>query len=462
MSEELNHAALAQKLNARKQKDRLKNLRQLVESNHGGINDVSPGTQVGNHLHTTFSFSPYSPSLAMFLAKLSGLRGVGVVDQDSIGAAEELEEASNVLGMGATLGVQLQVNFEGSALAGTQLNSRRGTDVGHIVIHGVPHTELDHVWRFLKPVQDARHARQRKQVQRLNKLLGKQRIKPLDFEKEIAKPSEASVGGSVTGCHAMHVLAERIVRRTKRGRAVSEYLRDEMKLDVPDWMEERLLDAKNPYYLYDLTEFLADELTGEVALSPNKSECVSVEDAVSFANEVGGIPCYMYRGAAESPDTADAEGDSAQGSGDAAAPGPQRFEQSHMEQLVPALRGIGFRALSYSPRRNGHAELERLQQLCAEHGLMELSSIRVQSNRTPFVAEELEQDAYRHLTDSAWALIAHEKLSACNPRLGLFAAGNPYYDLALPERIRKYSELGQRIDRYHPERACEELASELQ
>jgi hypothetical protein len=133
-----------------------------------------------------------------------------------------------------------------------------------------------------------------------------------------------------------------------------------------------------------------------------------------------------------------------------------------MEQLVPALRGIGFRAVSYSPRRNGHAELERLRQLCAEHGLMELSGIRVQSSRTPFVAEELEQDAYRHLTDSAWALIAHEKLSACNPRLGLFAAGNPYYDLALPERIRKYSELGQRIDRYHPERACEELASELQ
>ncbi len=45
--------------------------------------------EVNNHVHTTYSFSPYEPSAAAYAAWKAGLGIVGSIDHDSIGAARE-------------------------------------------------------------------------------------------------------------------------------------------------------------------------------------------------------------------------------------------------------------------------------------------------------------------------------------------------------------------------------------
>ena len=70
-----------------------------------------------NHIHTCFSFSPYTPTHAALMARRNGLRVVGSVDHDSIGAAAEMSEATRILGMGSVTGFEIRARFgEGTPL----------------------------------------------------------------------------------------------------------------------------------------------------------------------------------------------------------------------------------------------------------------------------------------------------------------------------------------------------------
>jgi hypothetical protein len=91
-------AQLMEQLEAAEQGERLSALREAVSTNAEGILDVAPSEEVNNHVHTHYSFSPYSPTSAAYMARRSGLQAVGSVDHDSIGAAEEVMEASRILG----------------------------------------------------------------------------------------------------------------------------------------------------------------------------------------------------------------------------------------------------------------------------------------------------------------------------------------------------------------------------
>ena len=44
---------------------------------------------INNHIHTFYSFSPYSPSAAVYAARAEGLATCGIVDHDSIGGADD-------------------------------------------------------------------------------------------------------------------------------------------------------------------------------------------------------------------------------------------------------------------------------------------------------------------------------------------------------------------------------------
>ena len=81
----LNHPTLSVRLNA---------LKELVEKEKAGeLAPVECQGDVNNHIHTWYSFSPYSPTKAAWLAHRAGLATAGIMDHDSIaGAAEVLVE----------------------------------------------------------------------------------------------------------------------------------------------------------------------------------------------------------------------------------------------------------------------------------------------------------------------------------------------------------------------------------
>ena len=99
-------------LNSDKLETRLQSLKTLADGiSKGEIDRPAAGNDVNNHIHTSYSFSPYSPAKALWMAYNSGLKTAGIMDHDSISGAYEFIEAGRIIGMAATVGVECRVDF---------------------------------------------------------------------------------------------------------------------------------------------------------------------------------------------------------------------------------------------------------------------------------------------------------------------------------------------------------------
>ena len=78
-------------LNAPSAEERLSNLENLLKSEERAPEVKSQ--YANNHIHTTYSFSPYSPTAAVYFARSEGLSTCGIMDHDSIAGAREFRRA---------------------------------------------------------------------------------------------------------------------------------------------------------------------------------------------------------------------------------------------------------------------------------------------------------------------------------------------------------------------------------
>ena len=422
--------------------ERLDAVRALGDS----VRDGAPQTdEVNNHVHSTYSFSPYSPTMIAVEAARAGLQTVGIMDHDSVSGCEEFLDACKAVDIASTAGFEMRVNMDGTCIEGRKTNNPDEPNISYIAIHGIPRDRLTDARDFLRPIHDARMARNRREVERLNRLLAECGAPLLDFDSEVLPVSQAEQGGSMTERHILFALSEKLADEFGRGEALLDFVENRMNLAVSGSLRSRLLDAGNPHYLYDLLGVFKSALVPAFFIPSDHHECPSVFDAVAFACSIGAIPAYAYLGDVLSSATGDKKA--------------EKFEDDYLDELVPELVRIGFQAVTYMPPRNSREQLLRLQNLCRQHGLMEISGVDINSSRQSFNCPILLEPQYRHLVDAAWALIAHEKLASSEPSLALFHPQNPLVDTPLPERVSRYSRLGQRIDYTRPERAIE-LAGE--
>ncbi|NMA95949.1 MAG: PHP domain-containing protein, partial [Clostridiales bacterium] len=114
--------------------DSLKTLASYIED--GKIDRPIKGQDVNNHIHTTYSFSPYSPTKAVWMAYNAGLTTAGIMDHDSIAGAKEFIEAGRLLGIATTIGVECRVDFSNTALKGRRINNPDQRSNVYMAIHG--------------------------------------------------------------------------------------------------------------------------------------------------------------------------------------------------------------------------------------------------------------------------------------------------------------------------------------
>ena len=75
-----------------------------------------PSGNVNNHIHTFYSFSPYSPTKAVYMAKKAGLDTAGIMDHDSVSGCREFIKAGEIAGLPTTVGCECRVSMKGTAL----------------------------------------------------------------------------------------------------------------------------------------------------------------------------------------------------------------------------------------------------------------------------------------------------------------------------------------------------------
>ncbi|NLW20183.1 MAG: PHP domain-containing protein [Clostridiales bacterium] len=348
--------ALLRRLNAGSREDRLAALRQAVADTNFPPADPR---YINNHIHTSYSFSPYSPAAAVYFARLEGLCTAGLVDHDSISGAEEFLAAGKIAGLPVTIGIEARVSLEGTPLAGRRTNNPDQAGVSYMVLHALPHANIPMVADYFAPLRVYRNQRNQRMLRRINQLAGTR----LDFERDVLPLSRYHEGGSVTERHLMQALA----RATQPGLS--------------------MLDE------YDLIGRLKKDFIPKVYIDAAE-ECPRLSDYVRFCGRAGGILAYPYLGDVTQSVTGDKRA--------------QAFEDAYLEELFEVLVDLGISAVTYMPTRNTQAQLDRLRALCQRHGMMQISGEDINSPRQSFVIKKMEDPQFQNLIDSTWQLIKHE------------------------------------------------------
>jgi hypothetical protein len=404
--------------NASKEK-RLETLRTLIELEKSGELEKPTATDfVNNHIHTKYSFSPYSPTAALYYARKAGLSTAGIMDHDSVGGCKEFLEAGTIANMASTCGFECRVDMSGTTVSGKRINNPDQLSVAYVALHGIPHQNIDMCEEFLAPYREKRNIRNRKMTQKINSLLFKYHLF-LDFDVDILPLSMSLDGGSITERHILYALSMRICEVFGRGQMTVDFLKNELKLDISPKIEALLLDKTNPFYEYDLLGALKSDLVAMFYIDAT-DECPCVKDFINFAKKSGGISAYAYLGDVGNSVTGDKKA--------------QKFEDDYLDELFELLTSLGFNAITYMPSRNTIPQLQRVISLSSSHNLFQISGEDINTPRQSFICEALKKPEFKHLYTSTWALIGHERAASENTLNGMFS----------PKTIEKYPQINDR------------------
>jgi len=200
-------------LNAPIVKERLANLDMLLSQRQA---DPERTDFVNNHIHTIYSFSPYSPTSAAYHAWQNGLATAGIMDHDSTSGAKEFLQAGKAIGISVTNGFECRCGMQGTPFEAVRLNNPDQIGVAYVACHGIPYQSIDKANMWLAPYRKNRDSRNRKMVDRLNALCTAKSMK-LDYEQDVLPLSRAQEGGSVTERHILYALARKAITLAGKG-----------------------------------------------------------------------------------------------------------------------------------------------------------------------------------------------------------------------------------------------------
>lgn len=374
------------KLNAPTKNERIENLKQILKTT---TFPPSVPQYINNHIHTTYSFSPYSPTAAVYAARMEGLCTAGIIDHDSISGAEEFIEAAKLVGIPVTIGMEARVNMDGTRIEGRRTNNPDQVGISYMTIQSVPHDKINMLTEFFKPYQQARHTRNRKMVQKINGLLPSL---ALDYDTDVLPLSLSHENGGVTERHLMYALAIKLVKQVGKGQAMIKTLND-LGITLSQKQQAQMLDESYPFYEYDLLGILKSTFVPKIYIDAT-DECPKLKDMVDICQKVDAYLCYAYLGDV---------GDSVTGDKKA-----QKFEDDYLEDLFECLKEEGITSVTYMPTRNTPEQLARLRKLCDEYGMFQISGEDINSPRQSFVIKAMENPMFANLIDATWKLIEHE------------------------------------------------------
>ena len=405
----------------------LENLKQLTATEPV----PAVGRDVNNHIHTTYSFSPYSPTAAVWFSRQAGLCTCGLMDHDSIAGADEFLAAAHVADMAATIGMECRVSFADTPFADRKLNNPDQAGVMYVTLHGVPHNRARELNDWFAPYREKRNVRNRRMVEGINGMMAPYGV-TIDFEKDVLPLSNYAKGGSVTERHLSSALANRMLEVIGSGDRLIAFIKDELKLPISAKIEGYLRDENNPHRMYDLLGWIKSQLISRFYIDAT-DELPPVREILALAERIGAICAMAYLGDV---------GDSV--TGDKRA---QKFEDDYLDELIDYVTNLGFRAVTYMPSRNTKAQLVRLRGLCEQYGLFQISGEDINSPRQSFVCEAQRDPEFANLYEATWALIAHEWRSTENPADGLFSAESIARWPNLNERVKAFAEFGLALPR---------------
>ena len=414
---------LIENLNAKTKEQRLSALSELLAVEKE--KPVRRDNDANNHIHTIYSFSPYSPTKAAYMAYKSGLTSAGIMDHDSLSGADEFKKACKMLNIGSTCGVEVRAHFKKGF---GKINHPDQPECIYMAAPGVPAHNVGKINEYLEYYRQKRYLRDQKMCDLITQKYGKFGL-GLDFAKDVYPLSQAHEGGSVTERHLLYALAVKLANKFGKTNALVEFLGNDLALGVSDKVKGFLTDETNPHFIYDLLGVLKADT--KFFYIDADEEMPVAEEFVKFVSDLGAIPAYAYLGDV---------GDSVTGDKKTA-----KFEDDFLDDLVVELKKAGFKAIAYMPTRNTMKQLERIMKLCRDNEFFEISGEDINSSRQKFACEALAKPEFAHLIDSTWALIGHESItSEKGVEYGMFSSETIKNIPDLKERVNYFASIGRK------------------
>ncbi len=376
-------------LNTPTAEERLENLKRVIASES---EKPAPRPEyANNHIHTTYSFSPYFPTAAVYFARAEGLLTCGIMDHDSIAGAREFREAGKIAGMGTTCGFEARVSLKDTPFADRRTNHPDQAGAAYMAFHSVPCESFDKAQARLHALAEKRNVRNRLMVDKINAIMAPYGFQ-LDFDRDVLPLSLFAQGGTVTERHLLYALSLLLIEKLGREN-VLDFLVNELKIQPSEKICARLRDVESEHFAYDLLGVMKSELNARTYI-PATDEMMTLSEAVAFADDIGATLCYAYLGDV---------GDSVTGDKKA-----QKFEDDYLEELLSYLRREGVKGVTFMPSRNTRPQLSRLMALCEQYGFTQISGEDINSSRQSFICKELTDPMFAHLVDAAWRLVKSE------------------------------------------------------
>lgn len=355
---------------------------------------------VNNHIHTTYSFSPYDPTAAVYMAWKNGLKTAGIMDHDSAAGIREFLAAAEVIGMPVTCGVECRVDMSMTALNGKRINNPDQKSVAYVTMHGIPHQNIEAVDAFFAPYREERNQRNRKMCENITALVQPYGLS-LDFDADVLPLSNYEKGGSVTERHILYALTKKITAIYKTPAEVVTFLKDEMKLALSQKVIEQIANGEQTpdFYEYDILGALKSNMVEKFYIDAT-DECPKVADFIEMVHKNGGIAAYAYLGDVGNSVTGDKKA--------------QKFEDDYLDELIDVIKEYGFDAITYMPTRNTPEQLQRLMKICEDHGFFQISGEDINSPRQSFRCKALDDPSFGHLIESTYTLIAYENAASAD------------------------------------------------
>ena len=410
-------------LNAKTREERISALKKIKELIDRGeiTRSVCEGI-ANNHIHTTYSFSPYSPTAAAFMAWAAGLETCGIIDHDGVKGCLEFIEASKIIGIPATCGLECRVKTDGTKLYGRMINNSDQKSIAYVVMHAIPIDALEQIDDLFKPLREIRNKRNEMMCTRLNDYLEQFGI-VIDYESDVLPLSNYDEGGTVTERHICMALVQSLKNKFTTSKSIISFLVEKLNIPVSKLEEKRILSEDKLYYDYDLLSVIKKNLVEKFYIDAY-DECLHIKDFVAITKKYGCISAYAYLG--DVIDTS--EGDKK----------TQRFEDSYLDTLVSELKRLEFDAITYMPSRNTRYQLSKVMELCEKYDFFEINGEDINSPRQSFSSSFENDTMFDHLKDMTYALIGHEIAVTKDSKYSMFSQ----------EMKEKFPQIKDRIEYY--------------
>jgi hypothetical protein len=409
--------SLIEQLNNNKKRKRLTALKKLkkLEKKDNSLMPKVKAYDTNIHIHSFYSFSPYSPTKAAYMAYKNGLKTMGLIDHDTLSGAIEFLKACDILDRAGTVGFECRVHFDAFNSEKT-INNPAQKNNAYITVHGVPKKYIKKTEEFLVALREKRNIRNIKMAAIINENYKADNIS-IDFENDVLPIAKVKEGGSVTERHLLFILGLKFIEKFGKGNTLVEFLNNKGYM-LNEMQKAFLLEKDNPYYEYDLLNVLKGKIkTFYVAAT---DECVNINELVVFANSIGAITAYPFNSSVS-------------------------YEDEYLDNLFIQLKNSGINAVAYSPVKITEEQRKKIQNLCRHYELLEINGEDINSPRQKFDNELLLKEEFANLTDASWAVIGHERMANLDIYNGMFTEKALSRSPKLKDRVALYSQIGKSL-----------------